>query len=72
MSLQSINPSRGGSIAWAWKLIDRHRRRDHLAAHQIEIALDAIENIHRRRPIPGSGDYAFSDEDQLRKKVIPQ
>jgi hypothetical protein len=38
----------GGSVAWAWRLIDRHRRREGVNQHQLEIAMQAIEKVTGR------------------------
>ena len=70
MSAAPVNPSKGGNLQWAWRLLDRHRRREHIDSNQIEQALKAIANTHGRGPIPGSLTYEFSDEDLMRAKVV--
>lgn len=72
MSLQSNNPSKGGSLGWAWKLLDRHRRRDRIDSNQVDHALAAIASVHGRSPIAGSPTFEFSDEVALRQKVAPR
>ncbi|MGY6161862.1 hypothetical protein [Paraburkholderia strydomiana] len=51
MSTEPINKSKGGSLAWAWRMIDRHRRRESVRPHQVEFALAAIANVTGRHPI---------------------
>jgi hypothetical protein len=72
MSVQPLNPSRGGSLAWAWKMLDRHRRRENVNAHQIDFALAAIANATGRAPIRGSPTHEFDDEERLRLKAAPR
>lgn len=72
MSAAPLNPSKGGSLAWAWRLIDRHRDREQIDGNQIETALKAIANVHGRAPIHGSPTSAFDDEERLRAKVGPR
>ena len=72
MSATLLKPSKGGSLKWAWSMLDRARGRQNINAHQIEIALAAIETAHGRRPIHGSPTYAFDDEEILRAKVGPR
>ncbi|MFL9994318.1 hypothetical protein PQR34_28960 [Paraburkholderia sediminicola] len=67
-----LNPSKGGSLKWAWRIIDIRRARGQVDEHQIEYALNAIEAVHGRRPIHGSPTYAFDDEERLRVKVGPR
>ncbi|MFL9987633.1 hypothetical protein [Paraburkholderia sediminicola] len=57
-------------LYWAWLMLDRFRARQNINAHQIEIALAAIEAAHGRRPIHGSPTYEFDDEQRLREKVV--
>ena len=70
--MSTLNPSKGGSLGWAWKMIDRHRRRDKIDSNQIEQALKAIENVTGRRPIHGLPTHEFHDEATLRLKVAPR
>jgi hypothetical protein len=72
MSAQPINPSKGGSLAWAWRLIDRHRRREHIDSNQIGQALKAIASVTGRAPIHGSPTYEFDDEAALRTRHVPR
>jgi hypothetical protein len=72
MSFQTMSAAKGGSLGWAWKLIDRHRRREHVDGNQIEIALAAIANVTGRGPISGSLTYEFPDEDILRRRATPR
>jgi hypothetical protein len=69
---EPLNKSKGGSLLWAWRILDRHRRRDTLTPHQIEMALSAIKSAHGRHPIHGSPTYAFDDEVALRAKHSPR
>jgi hypothetical protein len=70
MIAQPLNPPKGGSLKWAWRLIDRHRNREHIDSNQMEHALAAIANVTGRAPIHGSPTYEFDDEQRLREKVI--
>jgi hypothetical protein len=72
MSAAPLNPAKGGSLKWAWRLIDRHRNREHIDGNQIENALKAISNVHGRAPRHGSPTYEFDCEDELRAKATPR
>ena len=69
MSIQSLNKSKGGSLAWAWRLIDRHRAGASIKQHQIDFALEGIEKALGRRPCHGT---MFDGEEHLRKRVVPR
>ena len=60
--------SKGGSLAWAWKLLDRHRRRESIDGNQMEIALAAIANVTVRTPLPAP-NYEFGNEAAIRSKA---
>lgn len=66
------NPSKGGSLKWAWVLIDRRRARGNVSDHQISEALKAIALVHGRAPIRNSSTYEFSDEEILRTQAMPR
>lgn len=72
MSTAPLNPSKGGSLKWAWAMLDRFRARQNVNEHQIEYALAAIETVHGRRPIHGSPIYEFDGEAELRAKHAPR
>jgi hypothetical protein len=67
-----LNPSKGGSLKFAWKILDRGRNREAVSAHQIEFALQAIENVTGRAPIHGSPTYEFENEAALRGRHTPK
>lgn len=68
----AINQSKGGSLIWAWRLIDRKRRRESIDANQIAHALAAILAVHGRAPIHGSPTYEFDGEAELRARHAPK
>ncbi|MFX1716722.1 hypothetical protein [Paraburkholderia sp. A1RO-5L] len=67
-----LNPSKGGNLKWAWRILDRRRARENVDENQIAQALAAIANVHGRAPIPGSLTYEFTDEAALRAKHAPK
>lgn len=66
------NKSKGGSLAWAWRLIDRSRAGENIDGNQIAHALAAIANVTGRAPISGSIGYEFEDEAALRQRHAPR
>lgn len=66
------NKSKGGSLAWAWRLIDRSRARENIDGNQIAHALAAIANVTGRAPIANSLPYEFDGEAELRTRHAPK
>jgi len=69
MSLQPINQSKGGSLKWAWRIVDDYRANDRsVPAQKLRFAQEAIFNVTGRRPSHGT---TYLDEEQLRKRAVP-
>lgn len=64
MSTQPANASRGGSLKWAWRIIDDERAGRHVAQRQLDIAMQAIANVTGQRPTKGT---QYADEERLRQ-----
>jgi hypothetical protein len=60
------NRPKGGSLGWAWRVIDDYRANDRaVPAHKLEVATDAIFNVTGYKAGPG---VTYTDETALRRR----